>query len=163
MGLRAVRAAYLAMVLGAVMALLSRMTWVHVTCVDGFIPCGPGTLSASSVHGIINDSDGNSVLILAAVSIVASIVSLSGPPIRRLSGAAVALAGCFIALMAATDAVHVWSGAINGYTGDFQVAPALVLTVVGGLATAGLGLKIALTPDGTVSEVIAKDGVEGWA
>jgi hypothetical protein len=162
-GVRGERAAYLAIAASLVLVALSRMTWVHLTCVDGFIPCGPGTLSASRVHGIISDSDGNSVLILAAVSIVASIVSLSGPPIRRLSGAAVALAGSLIALMAATDAVHVWSGAINDYTGDFQVAPALVLTVVGGLATAGLGLKIALTPDGTVSEVIAKDGVEGWA
>src|SRR6266545_3981494 len=88
------------------LAALSRMTWIHVWSVDGVLPnsiAGP-----TSVHGQdlqnVTGSDGDAVLAAAISCAVIVIVSLSGPPLRRLGGAAIAVAAGLAGMIAIVNA-----------------------------------------------------------
>jgi hypothetical protein len=170
MGMRAERAAYVVMVLGAVMALLSRMTWIYVWRVDGildFVSAGPGKIAGRNVANI-SSSDGDAVLILACICIGLALVSLSGPPIRQLCGLALTAAAGLTTATTGYAIVQAMRGTVDyglrGFTtGDFEIATPLLVSAAIGLLITGLGVLIALAPDEEpMTNELAKDGALQW-
>jgi hypothetical protein len=170
MGVRADRAAYLAMVLGAVIALLSRMTWIYVWRVDGilsFISVGPGNIAGRDVVNVTS-SDGDAVLILACIYIGVALVSLNGPPIRRMCGLALTAAAGLATAITGYAIVQAIRGTVDyglrGFsTGDFEIATPLLASFVIGLLITGLGVLIAMAPnEAPISNELAEDGALQW-
>jgi hypothetical protein len=158
------------MAASVVLAVLSRMTWIYVNSIDGIL--SSFAMRRFGVRGQdldnVTESDGNAVLIIAGACAAIAFVSLSGPPIRRLCGAAIAIAAGLAATIALVNAFDALRGTAeynewdSAQTGDFSVAFPLLLTIVVGLAVAGLGALIAAAPDEIERIDISEDGALQW-
>ncbi len=154
MGLTSERAAYAIMALSVELAGLSRMTWLSVSRLDGFLTeGGPWSrrITARDIHSVTT-SDGDRVLYIAGICAAIAIVSLVGPPIRRLCGLALAAAAGLATMIAAAVAIGAARGSadwgdVGSQGGDYQLAVPLLLTILISVTIAVFGGYLATIPD----------------
>jgi hypothetical protein len=158
------------MVAGAIMALLSRMTWIYVWRVDGILDIdafGPGKIAGRDVANVTS-SDGDAVLILACVCVGIALVSLNGPPIRRICGLALTAAAGFSSAITGYAIVQAMRGTVDygfrGFsTGDFEIATPLLISAAIGMLISSLGVLIAMAPgEASLPNELAEDGALRW-
>lgn len=171
MGLTSERAAYAVIAASIALAVLSRMTWVYVHSLSGvlsFISMGPFGVKAHDLHNV-TQSDGDTVAIIAGVCAGIALISLAGPPIRRMCGAAIGVCAGIAATIALVNVADAVRGTVDygnwehAQAGNFTIAFPLVATVVVSAGIMALGALIAVAQDQSpIANELTEDGALQW-